>query len=315
MKISTKTQWFDLFGGHSFTQVIRHRLHGHPRFKEGRFKLREFPDGETYIHMRSDVCADVIIFADLSRPDSKILKLLLFANTVRDLGAENITLITPYLPYMRQDIRFKSGEAVTSRYFADLLSKSFDKMITIDPHFHRYTTLADIYKLHGVALSAADNIADWILKNIANPVLIGPDTESGRWVSTVADKVGCDYRVFAKTRFGDREVAIDTGKIEDLGQSTPVILDDIVSTGRTMINAASEMVETGLPKPVCIAVHAVFAGDALQAMEKSDIVRVVTCNTISHSTNDIDVSGLIIDELLDPSAQLSGFDHDDRLAG
>jgi ribose-phosphate pyrophosphokinase len=304
MNTSTKTQWFDPFGGHPFAQAIRRKLNGHPRFKEGRFILRKFPDGETYIQINSDVCSQVIIFADLANPDPKILTLLLFANTIRDLGAEKITLITPYLPYMRQDIRFKNGEAVTSRYFAKLLSDAFDEMITIDPHFHRYASLDDLYTLHGIALSGAEIIAEWIRNHFENPVLVGPDTESGRWVSGVAELLGCDYRVFAKTRFGDREVAIDTGKIEDLQGSVPIILDDIISTGRTMISAATEMVEMGLPKPVCIAVHAVFADDALQAMEKSAIEQIITCNTISHSTNEIDLTELIINELFNPCASV-----------
>jgi len=306
MNTSTKTQWFDPFGGHSYAQAIRRELNGHARFKEGRFVLREFPDGETYIQIHSDVCSRVIIFADLLLPDAKFLKLLLFARTVRDLGAERVTLLCPYLPYMRQDIRFKSGEAVTSRYFADLLSGAFDQLVTIDPHFHRYTSLNDIYSLDGVVISATKKIAQWISNNVPRPVVIGPDTESGQWVSRVAEMVDCDYRVLAKTRFGDKEVAIDAGNIEDLQGSTPVMLDDIISTGRTMINAAVEMTAIGLPGPVCIAVHAVFAGDAFEAMKNSPIKKIVTCNTIAHPTNEIDLTDLILDELRGASIIFEG---------
>lgn len=301
MNISTKTQWFDPFGGHFLGQSIKRELNGQLGIKVGRFGLRQFPDGETYIQIHSDVCANVIIFADLSHPDFKLLRLLLFANTVRDLGAENITLVAPYLPYMRQDIRFKSGEGVTSKYFARLLSDNFDSLVTVEPHFHRYQALDDLYTLRGIALPASAPIAQWIRENVENPVLIGPDTESGQWVTEVASRLGCDHRVFAKTRFGDREVAIDAGGIEGLQGAQPIIIDDIISTGRTMINTAAELVEAGLSKPICIAVHAVFAEDAASAMASACIDRFVTCNTINHRSNQIDLTEIIVTQLMKPT--------------
>lgn len=300
MNVSSKIQWFDPFGGHPMASYICDKINQHPGFKVGRFILREFPDGETYVQIKSAVSPRVIIFADLSNPDSKLLKLILFAETIRDLGAEEITLVAPYLPYMRQDIRFKAGEGITSRYFARLLSGSFNKLVTIDPHLHRFQKLGEIYSLKAKTLSAAGHIAEWVKNEINNPVMIGPDSESDQWVSRVAHLAGCKYQVFSKTRFGDKEVAIDAGDLELFEDYTPVILDDIVSTGRTIINTAREMKEAGLNDPVCIAVHPLFAGDAWDEIAKNGIARVVTCNTIAHPSNGINLGDLVFNELSRP---------------
>ncbi|WP_020406933.1 ribose-phosphate pyrophosphokinase [Hahella ganghwensis] len=274
-----------------------------PGINAGEFELRHFPDGESYIRVDSDINAndgaEAAIFCELSSPDDKLLSLLFLADTLRDLGWRNIRLLTPYLPYMRQDIRFKPGEGITSRYFARILSASFDHLITIDPHLHRYNSLDEIYTLSSQVLTASESIAHWIRSEVPGGVIVGPDSESDQWVSSVARMAGCEQLVFNKTRAGDKDVSIDAGDLSQFKGRTPIMVDDIISTGRTMIEAAEQMVSMGLNPPVCIGVHALFADDAWQAMQQAPIERIVSCNTIPHPSNAIDITGVMLKGLLE----------------
>ena len=166
-----------------------------------------------------------------------MLPLLFAAATARELGASRVGLVAPYLAYMRQDRRFKPGEAVTSRQVARLLSDAFDWLVTVDPHLHRYSSLADIYSIPTHVVHAAPLIAEWIKANVTNPLIIGPDSESEQWVAAVASDVGAPYSVLEKVRHGDRDVEIRLKDLEQWKGRTPVLVDDIISTGRTMIEA------------------------------------------------------------------------------
>ena len=150
----------------------------------GQLELRAFPDGETYLRFDSDLSGrSLAIVCTLDRPNDKILPLLFAAATARELGAVNVGLVAPYLAYMRQDRRFKPGEAVTSREIAQLLSNAFDWLVTVDPHLHRYSSLSEIYRIPTRAVHAASVMAEWIKANVPKALIIGPDSESEQWVS------------------------------------------------------------------------------------------------------------------------------------
>jgi ribose-phosphate pyrophosphokinase len=259
----------------------------------GRIELRAFPDGETYLRFLSDLSGrTIVILCTLDRPNEKILPLLFAAATARKLGAEKVGLVAPYLAYMRQDRRFKPGEAVTSREVGRLLSDAFDWLVTIDPHLHRYGALADIYRIPTRVVHAASLISQWIKAHVAKPFVIGPDSESEQWVSAVAKDAGAPYTVLEKVRRGDRDVEISVNDLRDLDGRTPVLVDDIISSGRTMIEAVRLIAKRGGAVPVCIAVHGLFAdqSDLLLAQASA---RVVTSNSIPHATNGIEVGELL----------------------
>ena len=133
-------------------------------YELGCLDTRQFPDGETYLRFVSDPKERSVAFVcTLARPNEKFLPLLFAAMTARELGACQVGLICPYLAYMRQDRRFKPGEAVTSRQVAHLLSETFDWLVTVDPHLHRYGALQEIYLDPGArpACGAAAFTMDW----------------------------------------------------------------------------------------------------------------------------------------------------------
>jgi ribose-phosphate pyrophosphokinase len=250
-------------------------------------ELRQFPDGEHYVRIAGDVPDDAAIVGNAS--GDNFLRIAFLAGAARDLGAKRVGLIAPYLAYMRQDIRFKPGEAVTAKYFARLVSSTVDWLVTVDPHLHRLDSLAGVYTIPTTIARAAPAIAQWVAAEVSDPVLVGPDAESVQWVSAVAAHCGAPFMILEKTRRGDRDVSISEPDRPWNGH-TPVVIDDIVSTGRTMIEATRRLRAAGSAPPMCVAIHAVFADSLHDALLDAGARGIVTCDTIGHATNKICVT-------------------------
>jgi ribose-phosphate pyrophosphokinase len=262
----------------------------------GTVVLRRFPDGESYVRIGSPVAgAPVVVVAPLDRPDRKTLRLMFLAATARDLGAESVGLVAPYLAYLRQDRQFRSGEAVTSIQFARLLSGAADWLVTVDPHLHRVRSLVDLYAIPVSVVHAAPKLADWILRHVHDPLIIGPDAESAQWTDAVAHDAHAPGVVLEKRRLGDRRVEIELPDLSGFDRRTPVLVDDIISTGRTMAEAARRLRTAGFAPPVCVAVHGLFAEGALAGLRSAGVSEITTCNTVAHPSNRIDVSDLVAD--------------------
>ncbi len=250
--------------------------------------VRRFPDGESYVRITGEVAGrHLIILCTLDRPDEKLPPLLLLAGAAREAGAASVGLVAPYLAYMRQDRRFHDGEATSARHVAGWISKQIDWLVTVDPHLHRIKALSEVYTVPNRVVHAAGAIAQWIRANVPKPLLLGPDEESGQWVSDIARQVGAPFEVLTKLRRGDRDVAVSMPQVQGWQDRAPVLVDDIVSTARTMIEAVRRVHECGLPEPTCIAVHAIFADDSLAQLRSAGAARVVSADTIAHATNGI----------------------------
>lgn len=264
------------------------------RAELGELEQRHFPDGESYLRVLNDCDKrDVVIFCNLAHPDEKTLRLLFLIDTVRDLGARQVGLITPYLAYMRQDKRFKPGECVSSRPYARLLSGALDWLITMDPHLHRYDSLDEIYTIPTQVVPAAPLISDWIRNNLERPLLIGPDSESEQWVAEVARLANAPFQVLTKVRHGDYDVNVSLPDVDRWRDHTPVLVDDIISSGRTMIETVNHLYRAELKRPCCIGVHGLFAGDAYRLLQ--DVANVVTTGCIPHESNQINISAALSD--------------------
>ncbi|MEX1185211.1 MAG: ribose-phosphate pyrophosphokinase [Gemmatimonadaceae bacterium] len=253
--------------------------------------FRRFPDGESYVRINTPIAGRAVaIVCTLDRPDDKVLPLLFLVETARDLGAASVGLIAPYLAYMRQDRRFIDGEGVTSAYFAALLSRAVDWLVTVDPHLHRRASLSEIYSIPAEVVRAAPHVAGWIRSNVQRPLLIGPDEESAQWVAAVAEAAGAPSVVLQKVRRGDRDVSVTVPDLSRWRDHTPVLVDDIVSTARTMIETVHHLQREGVAAPVCVAVHPVFVAGAYDELRRAGAARIVSCNTIPHPSNAIDLS-------------------------
>lgn len=280
---------FPLPGNETFAQTLAEA----GGFELGVMETRRFPDGESYVRLLTDVtgkCVDLV--STLARPDEGFLRLVFAADAARALGSREVTLIAPYLSYMRQDRRFQPGEAVSSKSFARLVSATFDRLVTVDPHLHRYPTLSALYTIPDITLHAAPALADWIKANVEAPLLIGPDEESEQWVSAIATRVGAPFAVLKKIRHGDRSVDVELPDLGEWRGHQPVLADDIASSGHTLIEAARKLALQGFAKPVCAVVHGIFAEDSHERLAALSS-RIVSSDSVPHPTNAIGLAPLV----------------------
>ena len=253
-----------------------------------------FPDGESLMTLPGDLDgADVALLATLRNPDHHALPLRFAAATAREMGARRVGLIAPYLGYMRQDSRFEAGQAVSARLFAHFLGESFDWLVTVDPHLHRIARLEEVFPIPAVRAVSAPLLANWIKTNLPDAVLLGPDSESQQWVAEVARLAGRPYEVLRKVRTGDRQVEVSVPESAVLRDGTPVILDDIASSGRTLVRTIERLVAAGIRAPVCLVIHAVFAGSAHDDILAAGAARIITTDTIPHPSNAIRIASVL----------------------
>lgn len=258
--------------------------------------FRRFPDGEDYVRLPESLAdREVVLVCSLQPPTERLLPLVFAAETARELGARRVGLVAPYLGYMRQDDRFHPGEAVTSSIVGAMLSRCLDWLVTVDPHLHRWSSLEQVYSIPTRVVPAAPDIASWLVASVSDPFLVGPDAESAQWVEAVARAADAPFAVLEKTRRGDRDVSISSLDRAVYRERTPVVLDDIISTGGTMIECVSQLACEPSWPALCIGTHAVFAPGAHESLLACGVRGIVTCNTIEHATNGIDVLGRLGD--------------------
>ena len=256
--------------------------------------VHRFPDGESRVALPEKLPADLILCRSLNQPNSKLIELLLTATTARQLGARHLILVAPYLCYMRQDIAFHPGEAVSQKIIGAFLASLFDAVVTVDPHLHRIRSLSEAVPLpDSIALSAGPLMSDFLSRR-NNPLLLGPDSESLQWVKTIADACGLEHGVGAKERLGDRKVRI---RLPDLSfaRRNIVLIDDVISSGETMAIAAHQCLAAGAARVDVLTTHALFASGAEDRLRQAGISEIWSTDSITHHSNAIHLAPLLAD--------------------
>ncbi len=273
-------QLYAMPGNEERAQALARALHGRCEVELAGCVLHRFPDGETLVRVQAPrPDAQAVLLCSLDDADSRTVPLLMAADTLRELGAARVGLVAPYLAYMRQDRRFAPGQAVSARLYAQLLSAHFDWLLTVDPHLHRIRNLADVYSTRCVVLHAAPRLADWIRTHVERPLIIGPDGESAQWGADVAERAAAPVVVVDKRRDGDRDVHATIPDLQPYRDRQPVLLDDIISTGRTLVASLEHLRAAGQPAAACVVVHGLFAGDALTALRAAGATRIACADT------------------------------------
>jgi ribose-phosphate pyrophosphokinase len=256
-----------------------------------------FPDGELKLQLPPTLPPCVVVLRSLHDPNEKLLELLLVARTARELGAQHLTLVAPYLAYMRQDIAFQPGEVVSQRIVGQFVASLFEALLTVDPHLHRVATLEEAAPVRqGVVLSGAPLLGDFIAQHHARPFLMGPDNESAQWVAQAAARHGFDHAVCPKVRHGDHAVDIALPDVDVRGRAV-VVLDDVASSGRTVAKATELLLSAGAASVDVAVTHALFAGDAFQVLKAAGVRHVWSTDCIAHHTNAVSVAPAIADAL------------------
>jgi ribose-phosphate pyrophosphokinase len=248
-----------------------------------------FPDGEVRLRLPASLPPRVVVWRGLHQPNEKLVELLLLAQTARTLGARHLTLVAPYLAYMRQDIAFNPGEAISQRVVGAFLATLFDAVITVDPHLHRVATLQEAVPVpHAVVLSGAPLLADHIAAQRRDVVLIGPDEEALQWVAVAAQRHGWAHAVCRKTRHGDRQVDIELPALPVAGRAV-VLIDDVASSGHTLARAAELLRAAGAASVDVAVTHALFAPGAEQLVRDAGVGAIWSTDCIAHPSNAVSI--------------------------
>ena len=256
-------------------------------------QVHRFPDGESLVRLPERLPEHVFICRSLNQPNEKLVELVLAASTSRKLGATKVALVAPYLGYMRQDMAFCPGEAVSQQIVGNLLANLFDALITVDPHLHRVHRIEDAVPAPiALALSACDAMSDYLGDKLQNPMLLGPDEESQQWVSAIAQQNRLEFHVASKLRFGDSDVTVSLPDADYRGRHI-VLVDDVISTGRTIESAIAALKPHQPGSITVMATHALFAGDALARLKNAGADDIWSTDSISHSTNRIGLAAVL----------------------
>ncbi|MFB6462350.1 ribose-phosphate pyrophosphokinase [Bradyrhizobium tunisiense] len=258
--------------------------------------VHRFPDGELRVAVAppTDI---VLLYAPLDQPNDKLIALLFAAEALRRGGAKRLVLIAPYLCYMRQDAAFHAGEAISQRAMGGLLATIVDRIVTVDAHLHRTPDIASVFPgIEAENLSAMPAIANALARGGGiDPatIVIGPDMESEPWVNDVASRLGLQHTVARKTRHGDRSVAISFADPGLLAGRPALMVDDIVSSGTTLMATAKALTAMGATAVDAIVTHALFPAGMIAAFAEAGIRSVRSTDSVPHPTN-----AIALDEIL-----------------
>lgn len=256
-------------------------------------EVHRFPDGEVKLRLPQRLPERVTVYRSLHHPNEKLIELLLTAQTARALGARHLTLVAPYLAYMRQDMAFQPGEAISQRVVGQFLATLFDAAITVDPHLHRVATLGEAMPLpDAIVLTGAGILSDHIVQERERPMLVGPDEESAQWVAVAAQRHGLDHAVCHKVRRGDRDVSVALQGAAVEGRAV-VIMDDVGSTGNTLAAAARMLRQAGARSVDAAVTHALFAPGAVETVRAAGVDQIWSTDCIAHASNAVGMAALI----------------------
>ena len=264
--------------------------------------IHHFPDGESKLQLPATLAAHLVICQTLDRPNQKLVELMLAAAAARETGAKTITLVAPYLCYMRQDKAFQPGEVISQKVIGRFLADYFDAVVTVDAHLHRIKQLSQAIPLQSALnLNATAAMGQFLRDNCRQPLLVGPDAESEQWVAAIAREARLDYCIAQKNRLGDKHVDIRLPEYEFAGRDV-VLIDDVASTGHTLEKAATELISRAVASVSVLVTHALFADDACSRLEQAGVKNIWSCDSIPHSSNCLSLAPVLaagLQQLLD----------------
>ncbi|MCM5571245.1 ribose-phosphate diphosphokinase [Burkholderiaceae bacterium FT117] len=259
-----------------------------------------FPDGETRLRLPPSLPERVALLRGLQQPNEKLAELMLAAGGARELGARHLVLASPYLAYMRQDIAFVPGEVVSQRHLGRALAAWFDAVVTVDPHLHRVSSMDQVVPgSRGIALSAAPLLGEWVAGQVPGALLLGPDEESLQWVRAAAEAHGLAFAVCRKRRHADREVEVELPGVDLRGRAV-VLLDDVASTGRTLVEAARGALARGAASVDVAVTHALMVGDAMAELKAAGVRHVWSTDSVPHESNAVSIAPMLARALSAP---------------
>jgi ribose-phosphate pyrophosphokinase len=261
---------------------------------------RRFPDGEQYVRVMGNVSGeDVAVVQSLGmNPDTLLLEYALLVDALKGAGCRSVTGVIPYLAYARQDSRFHRGEPLSIKVVAKFIeSAGTDRLITVDMHLHRHKEIKDVFSIPAVNLSAMPLLAEYYRKNFGfqKTVVVGPDMESEQWAKVVAEKLSAPYTILEKERLGDRDIKV-SGELSAKGNRV-VLVDDIISTGKTLIEVVAMLKAQGVKRVDALVTHALLVEGAFTKLREAGLSELISTDTVPNQCARVSIAPLIADAL------------------
>ena len=262
--------------------------------------VHRFPDEELRVTV-GPAAPTTILYTPLDRPSDKLLAVLFAAEALRRGGAKRLVLVAPYLCYMRQDIAFHPGEAISQKVVGKLLADAVDRVVTVDAHLHRTKRIDDVFP--GIAaddLSAMPAVFETLRFSGVDPatVVVGPDEESEPWVAELAGELNVAHAIGRKKRRGDQVVEIAFPDPGLLAGRPVLLVDDIVSSGGTLIACARALLAAGCRTIDAVITHALFPPEMIRKFHEVGIRSIRSTTSVPHPSNAIALDEILARALL-----------------
>jgi len=267
-------------------------------------EIKKFPDGETYVRIFGDVSGrDVVYINSLQRsPNESLIETLLTLDALRDLGAARLIAVIPYMSYARQDSRFNPGEAISVQTIAKLFkSMRLDHLVTVDMHLHRITDPSSLFGANFHNITGVRELAKYIKRNysVENTVVIGPDEEAEQWAKIMAEDLGgLEYGVLKKTRLTAEKVAVVAEGLNVQGKNV-IIVDDIISTGGTIVEAVNTLRNLGAREIYVTTVHPLLIGNAYAKLLRLNLRDLVGTNSVLSPISKVSIAPAIGEKIME----------------
>ncbi len=265
-------------------------------------RIEKFPDGEIHVVEGDYTPSQTVAYVQTMHPhpNDMLVEMEFTVDLLKELGAERVIAVIPYVGYMRQDTRHVKGEAIAIRSMLKMLDfAGINDIVGVDMHLHRLgmEELASFSRIKIHEVGAAELLAGKAGQGLTKPLVVGPDSESERWAAAAAQVLSTDYDVLEKHRLSAREIEHRPRSLDAKGRDV-LIIDDIVSTGGTIMDVIKSLRAQGAMRVNVACTHAVLSDiDSLTGLFRAGMDEFVSTNTINNEFGIVDVSGLIADKL------------------
>ncbi|GAB2691337.1 ribose-phosphate diphosphokinase [Paenibacillus thermoaerophilus] len=247
----------------------------------GKIKLSRFKSGEVYCLYEETIRnCDVFLVQTFSHPiNEHLVELLVMIDAAKRASARTINLIVPYYGYSRQERKSAPREPISAKMLADVLTTvGASRIMTLDLHAPAIQGFFNIPVDH---LTALDLISDYIQSlNVENPVVVSPDAGRATTAENLANILNAPFAIMIKKR-PEHNQSVITHVIGEVEGRTPIIIEDLIDTGTTIVNVVESLKERGAKDALICATHPVFSGPALQRLDHPSIREVVITDSIA----------------------------------
>ena len=244
-------------------------------------ELKQFPDGELYVRITSDVQGKHVVCVQTTAPNDHFVELLLLQDAAHEAGAAQVTTVVPYYAYARQDQVFHPGEAVSARAVARAIYSTANRLLNVDPHKDHILEFFD-----GVStqVSAVPQITAQ-LKDWDVDLVLAPDKGARDRAEQAAAILGVPHDHLEKTRIDATHVEMKAKDLDVAGK-TVAIVDDMIASGGTMATAAAQLKQQGAKAVIAACTHGVYTDGAVTRLLAAGIDHVLCTDSIEAARAD-----------------------------